>query len=112
MDDLFGKIATPNGNLTMDELMQDLSADEAKRVLVPMPVAPVHSTAMYGHKISAGFPSPADDNVEDKLDLNLLLIHNMAATFAYLSELLAISDNFFLVVLNSDCFVSSHFGMT
>ena len=81
MDDLFGKIETPNTSLSLDELMQDLSADEAKRVLVPMPVVPVHSTAMYGHKISAGFPSPADDYVEDNLDLNQLLIHNKAATF-------------------------------
>ena len=35
----------------------------------------------YSSKISAGFPSPADDYVEDKLDLNQLLIHNKPATY-------------------------------
>lgn len=36
---------------------------------------------MFGHKLSVGFPSPADDYVEDALDLNKLLIQNKAATF-------------------------------
>ncbi len=34
-----------------------------------------------GSKISAGFPSPADDFIENSLDLNLELIKNPAATF-------------------------------
>lgn len=34
-----------------------------------------------GSKISAGFPSPADDFVENALDLNIELIKNPAATF-------------------------------
>ena len=36
---------------------------------------------LFSHKVSAGFPSPADDYVEDVLDLNKLLIQNKAATF-------------------------------
>lgn len=36
---------------------------------------------LFGHAIPAGFPSPADDYVEDRLDLNQLLIQNKAATF-------------------------------
>lgn len=36
---------------------------------------------LYGHKIAAGFPSPADDYVEAHLDLNQLLVRNRAATF-------------------------------
>ena len=36
---------------------------------------------LYGSKVPAGFPSPADDHVEGKLDLNLHLIRRPAATF-------------------------------
>ncbi len=37
---------------------------------------------LYSCPISAGFPSPADDHIEKKLDLNELLIKNPAATFS------------------------------
>jgi len=36
---------------------------------------------LYSHKVVAGFPSPAEDYVEDRLDLNEKLIHNKEATF-------------------------------
>lgn len=36
---------------------------------------------LYSTKVSAGFPSPADDFIEQKLDLNQHLIKNPAATF-------------------------------
>lgn len=36
---------------------------------------------LFGHKVPAGFPSPADDYVEDRLDLNQLLVQNKYATF-------------------------------
>lgn len=36
---------------------------------------------LFGHTIRAGFPSPADDYVEDVIDLHELLIHHPAATF-------------------------------
>jgi DNA polymerase V len=35
----------------------------------------------YLHRISAGFPSPADDYLETSLDLNSLLVRNPVATF-------------------------------
>lgn len=35
----------------------------------------------YQTSISAGFPSPADDDLEDRLDLNELLIKHPSATF-------------------------------
>lgn len=35
----------------------------------------------YQHTISAGFPSPADDDIEEMLDLNELLIKRPSATF-------------------------------
>lgn len=36
---------------------------------------------LYSSKVSAGFPSPADDYIETKLDLNEYLIEKPAATF-------------------------------
>ncbi|PSJ75537.1 peptidase S24 [Sphingobacteriales bacterium UPWRP_1] len=36
---------------------------------------------LFGNCISAGFPSPADDYVELKIDLNRYLVKNPAATF-------------------------------
>lgn len=35
----------------------------------------------YQHAVAAGFPSPADDEMADKLDLNELLIKRPTATF-------------------------------
>ena len=40
-----------------------------------------YSLPVAGSRISAGFPSPADDFVENALDLNTELIKNPAATF-------------------------------
>ncbi len=36
---------------------------------------------LFLESVSAGFPSPADDYLENKLDLNEYLIHNPTATF-------------------------------
>ena len=36
---------------------------------------------LYSHKVAAGFPSPADDYIEARLDLNEKLIRNKEATF-------------------------------
>lgn len=36
---------------------------------------------LYGCKVAAGFPSPADDYIEAKLNLNELLVKHPAATF-------------------------------
>ena len=36
---------------------------------------------LYAHKVVAGFPSPADDYIEARLDLNEKLIRNKEATF-------------------------------
>ncbi len=45
-------------------------------------VAGSHSVApFFLARISAGFPSPADDYVESALDLNAYLVRNPAATF-------------------------------
>lgn len=47
----------------------------------PFLLAPVERIPLYAHKVSAGFPSPADDYVEDRLDLNQLLVQNKSSTF-------------------------------
>ncbi len=51
------------------------------QILLPDKLIPVQLTPMYSHSVSAGFPSPADDYIEDRLDLNALLVNNKAATF-------------------------------
>lgn len=38
---------------------------------------------MLGHRISAGFPSPAADYAEEGLDLNDYLVRNKAATYMF-----------------------------
>ena len=43
--------------------------------------ASVMSFPLYSCSVSAGFPSPADDSIEESLDLNKHLIHKPAATF-------------------------------
>ena len=58
----------------------DLSSFMAQ-ILLPAKLAPIQLTSLYSHSVSAGFPSPADDYIEDRLDLNELLVSNKAATF-------------------------------
>jgi DNA polymerase V len=36
---------------------------------------------LYGEQVKAGFPSPADDYIEEKIDLNELLIPHPLSTF-------------------------------
>jgi DNA polymerase V len=36
---------------------------------------------LFTSRVSAGFPSPADDHIDKKLDLNEFLVRNPAATF-------------------------------
>ena len=46
-------------------------ADTSKHVELPF----------FDTKVQAGFPSPAEDHLEQRLDLNSLLIENQSATF-------------------------------
>ena len=48
---------------------------------VPDPHATSLKRPLFGHKVKAGFPSPADDFVEAWLDLNEHLIEHKDATF-------------------------------
>ena len=47
------------------------SFDIKKNVIIPL----------YDYRVSAGFPSPADDHLEKNLDLNEYLINNPNSTF-------------------------------
>lgn len=56
---------------------------------------------LYNSKVKAGFPSPADDYIDAKLDLNQYLIKHPAATFfmrAVGNPLIGISENDLLIV--------------
>lgn len=51
-------------------------------VVAPAQLSGSHTGApLFLARISAGFPSPADDYVESPLDLNAYLVRNPAATF-------------------------------
>lgn len=50
-----------------------LLARKDPAAVLPLPV--------YGAQVPAGFPSPADDYIEDWLDLNEYLVKHPAATF-------------------------------
>ncbi len=45
--------------------------------------APKASTSLFSYRISAGFPSPSEDHLEDGLDLNDYLIRHKSATFMF-----------------------------
>ncbi len=49
--------------------------------LIPSPQPARIRRPLFGHKVKAGFPSPADDFVEAWLDLNEHLIEHRDATF-------------------------------
>jgi DNA polymerase V len=53
----------------------------AGQMMLPLAEPPAQRIPLYGHSISAGFPSPADDHIEDRLDLNQLLVSNQSSTF-------------------------------
>ncbi|WP_176753952.1 LexA family protein [Nitrosomonas mobilis] len=52
--------------------------------LQPAATAPVvFRLPLLQHRISAGFPSPADEYIEKSLDLNTYLVRNKTATFFF-----------------------------
>lgn len=44
---------------------------------------PICVRPLYSHRVSAGFPSPAEEYLEKGLDLNSYLVRNKAATFYF-----------------------------
>lgn len=55
----------------VESLQWHLPADDPSHMPLPL----------YAHKVVAGFPSPAEDYIEERLDLNDKLIRNKEATF-------------------------------
>lgn len=52
---------------------------------MPVPLAPLIDlkVPLVGQAVHAGFPSPADDFLEEMIDLNRVLIQNPTATFLW-----------------------------
>ena len=50
---------------------------------VPLSSLTVVTVPMVGRTVHAGFPSPADDFIEEMIDLNQVLIKNPTATFLW-----------------------------
>lgn len=44
-------------------------------------LAPLVSIPLYACPVAAGFPSPADDFIEERIDLNRMLVKNKDATY-------------------------------
>ena len=61
-------LARPNLHQAPQGLMQDV---------------PAYGFRLLSHKLSAGFPSPAADYLEEELDLNSYLVRNKPATFMF-----------------------------
>lgn len=62
----------------MDPLLTELGLTE---FWLPDPMQRQMLLPLFAGKVSAGFPSPADDYIEKTLDLNELLVKKPAATF-------------------------------
>jgi DNA polymerase V len=50
-------------------------------IKLPSTLPAALSLPLYASRVAAGFPSPADDHLEDTLDLNEHLVRHPAATF-------------------------------
>ena len=70
-------ILIPNEEVSIDILVKH-HADKIWRPAVKLKKYPL---PLFIGKVSAGFPSPADDYIEKTLDLNELLVQKPAATF-------------------------------
>ncbi|MDY7574762.1 translesion error-prone DNA polymerase V autoproteolytic subunit [Actimicrobium sp. CCI2.3] len=63
--------------------------DASRATVLPLSLVPASELApvclrpFYGQRISAGFPSPAEEYLEKGLDLNTYLVRNKTATFYF-----------------------------
>lgn len=64
---------------TLEVYRSQLKSDVV--VSLPADNAADITTPIFTSRVQAGFPSPADDHLEDRLDLNKYLIHHREATF-------------------------------
>ena len=72
--------SVPSSGLTKKTTMSSTKVEADTRVPV-IEISRIHSNLPYFQSVPAGFPSPADDYVEEKLNLDKYLIKNPAATF-------------------------------
>ncbi|MBL4744576.1 MAG: translesion error-prone DNA polymerase V autoproteolytic subunit [Cycloclasticus sp.] len=79
-------LATVTQLLAYKKQQLDSNHTDHPNVFLPDFDSPVPSIPFYGASVAAGFPSPADDYVEKRLDLNELLINKPAATFFVRAE--------------------------
>ncbi|MBS1138749.1 MAG: umuD [Proteobacteria bacterium] len=70
----------------MPELSITKGMNSSQGVFVPLPGAPKLALPLGGVKVSAGFPSPAADYEEARLDINEYLVRNPVATFFFAVE--------------------------
>ncbi|WP_347989130.1 translesion error-prone DNA polymerase V autoproteolytic subunit [Methylomonas sp. AM2-LC] len=60
----------------------DLRSDSLHLPFLPLQQMPLAmAVPLFGSKIPAGFPSPADDHLEASIDLNQQYVRNPSATF-------------------------------
>lgn len=73
----------PRGRNAYGEATKPLRIPQSKinKVLAFVQDSMLFERPLYSTKVSAGFPSPADSDIECKLDLNNYLIKHPAATF-------------------------------
>ncbi|AFY91185.1 LexA family protein [Chroococcidiopsis thermalis] len=67
-------------NTTVVEQVRRFTASQIEAIYLP-DYTTSYSLTLFLMPVSAGFPSPAEDFIEGKLDLNQHLIHHPAATF-------------------------------
>ena len=63
-----------------------LRLDDLPGVFVPLPGAPRLALPIDEVRVSAGFPSPAADYADNRLDINEYLIRNPVSTFFFSVE--------------------------
>lgn len=66
--------------------MPELSTPSGAGVFVPFPGAPRLELPLGAVKVSAGFPSPAADYEDKRLDINEYLVRNPVSTFFFAVE--------------------------
>lgn len=71
---------------TTQQLMPELSLPMAAGLFVPLLGAPRLELPLGAVKVSAGFPSPAADYEDRRLDINEYLVRNPVSTFFFAVE--------------------------
>jgi DNA polymerase V len=64
-------------------LMLEATIGGVQGIFLPLPDAPKQYIPLGAVKVSAGFPSPAADYEDKRLDINDYLVHNPVSTFFF-----------------------------